>query len=136
LPGNVHTKFLKLTRVNFNGVASIAREIQRVGLTGSAAVVDVVGGVSVGVVVGFAVMMTPEAVMASALTAPPPPRAMVGLGDVFGLTATTLPAELVAEAVAAAVAAVERSPATAAKEAWNCPSWKLATACWISRAAC
>ena len=50
---------------------------------------------------------------------------MVDPGDVFGLVTTTLPTEPVAEAVAAAVAAVERSPATAANAAWNCPSWKL-----------
>jgi hypothetical protein len=70
--------------------------------------------------------------MTSALTAPPPPSVELGPVDVFGLVTITLPAE----PVAAAVAAVERSPATAAREAWNAPSWKLATASWISRAAC
>ena len=67
---------------------------------------------------------------------PPALNVKPDAGDVFGLVTTTLPAEPVAKEVAAAVAAVERSPATAANEAWNCPSWKLATACWISKAAC
>ena len=54
------------------------------------------------------------------------------LYDHLGLRVDTLPAELVAYAAAASVAAVERSPATAANEAWNCPSWYSATACWIN----
>ncbi len=37
--------------------------------------------------------------------------------ELFGLLITTLPAPLDAEAAAASVAAVDRSPATAAKEA-------------------
>ena len=49
--------------------------------------------------------------------APPPPGLLLDPGDVFGLVTTTLPTELLAKAVAASVAAVERSPATAANEA-------------------
>jgi hypothetical protein len=53
---------------------------------------------------------------------PPPPGVSVDRGDELGLMITTLPTELSANALAAAVAAVERSPATAANDAWNCPS--------------
>jgi hypothetical protein len=108
-------------------LALIAKEIQRVALTGTAALVDV--PFVLGMVRTGAVSWT------SAETPPPPPVVRFPRGE-FGLKIITLPTELVANAVAASVAAVERSPATAANEAWNCPSWKLATACWISWPAC
>src|SRR5258706_15744347 len=101
-------------------LCAAANPIQRVALTGAAAVFDVP--------VGLARVTTGAVSWASAETPPPPPGVRVDRGDALGLITITLPTELSANAVAAAVAAVERSPATAANEAWNCPSSKLATA--------
>src|SRR5450432_1620471 len=84
---------------------------QRVALTGTAAVADVP-----------LVLATVGAESWISEPAPPPPGVSVDRGDELGLTIITLPTELSANALAAAVAAVERSPATAANEAWNCPS--------------
>ena len=50
---------------------------------------------------------------------PPPAVDVAEPADRFELVAGTLPVELDAELVAATVAAVERSPDTAANEAWN-----------------
>jgi len=84
-------------------------EVQRVALTGLAAVVDVVGVVPVVVAVVAVIWIN--------VGPPPPPGFVVAAADLFGLTITTLPTELVAEALAASAAAVERSPATAANDA-------------------
>ena len=97
-------------------------EVQRVALTGLAAVVDVVGGVVPAVVAVVAVIWTSVRPL-------PPPGVVVVAADLFGLTITTLPTELAADALAASAAAVERSPETAANEAWKSPFSKLATAC-------
>ena len=55
---------------------------------------------------------------------PPPPGKVLAAGDLLGLVTTTLPEEPEAADFAAAVAAVERSPTTAANKAWNWPSGK------------
>ena len=68
--------------------------------------------------------------------APPAPGKVLVAGEKLGLVTTTLPEEPVAADSAAAVAAVERSPTTAANRAWNWPSGKAATDCWICSAAC
>jgi hypothetical protein len=91
----------------------IAKQIQRIALTVSAAVAAglfVVGLFVVGLFVAVMVRLEVEGTL---------PLPCVGLDprDVFGLVTTTLPTELLAKAVAASVAAVERSPATAANEA-------------------
>ena len=94
---------------------------QRVGLTELAAVDDSDSvGVS-GSVEPVELIFNPVDVSCSAATEPPPPLPGKVLRDAatFRLVTTTLPAELDAEAAATSVAAVERSPATAAKEAWN-----------------
>jgi hypothetical protein len=105
LASYVHQQFLELTRVSV--CRGRRNEVQRVGLTGLAAVVDVVVELVVGVV----------AVIWTSVRLPPPPGFVVSARELFGLTMITLPTELVAEAAAASAAAVERSPATAAKEA-------------------
>jgi hypothetical protein len=104
LASYVHQQFLELTRVSV--CRGRRNEVQRVGLTGLAAVAVVLELV-VGVV----------AVIWTSVRLPPPPGFVVIGCELFGLTMITLPTELVAEAAAASAAAVERSPATAAKEA-------------------
>jgi hypothetical protein len=64
-------------------------------------------------------MIVPDVIWTTADLPPPPPGFDVDLVDLFGFTITTLPALPEAEYAAAAVAEVDRSPATAAKEAWN-----------------
>ena len=76
-----------------------------------------------------------ELIWKNAVEPPPPGFVLVRL-PTLGFTTTTLPTEVFAEFVAAIVAAVERSPETAAKEFWKPSSSKLATACCIVRAAC
>src|SRR5450631_823397 len=83
---------------------------QRVALTGTAAVADV------------PLVLATVGAESWISEPPPPPGVSVDRGDELGLIITTLPTELSANALAAAVAAVERSPATAANDAWNCPS--------------
>ncbi len=73
--------------------------------------------------------MVPDVIWTTADLPPPPPGLDVLPAALFGLTMTTLPALPVAELAAAAVADVDMSPATAAKEAWNWPFSKPATAC-------
>ena len=80
-------------------------------------------------------MMVPTDVICAIAVLPPPPGWVVRPRAVPGVTITTLPTEAVADAAAASTAAVDRSPATAANDAWNALSSKLATACWISKAA-
>jgi hypothetical protein len=79
-------------------------------------------------------VVTPPETIWTNWVVPPPPKFVFNPGEPFGLVTTTLPTDVFAEAVAAAVAAVERSPATAAKAFWNSPFLKLATVCWMSRA--
>jgi hypothetical protein len=66
---------------------------------------------------GLVLMLNAADVMAMTVPPPPPPPRADDPADELGLVATTLPAELDAYALAASVAAVERSPATAANAA-------------------
>ena len=94
-----------------------ATDIQCVALTGFAAVDE---PDAVGLLVGPAV--APADVIWKNGGEPAPPGSLGNPGDRFGFTMTTLPTELVADDTAASVAAVDRSPATAAKAFWNSPS--------------
>jgi hypothetical protein len=90
-----------------------------VGLTGSAEVVDAVVLVAWPEEANWVseVMLKPGDENWISEAAPPPPLASIVLLDAFGLIAWILPVELDADMLAASVAAVERSPATAANEA-------------------
>jgi hypothetical protein len=66
-------------------------------------------------VVPFATATTLE-VIATIAVAPPPPGFVVVRNELFGFTTTTLPTAPTADSFAAAMAAVDKSPATAANE--------------------
>jgi hypothetical protein len=84
------------------------KKAQRVGLTEFAAVVDAIALP--------VVLLKPVVIWTNDDIAPPWPDEVERVAA-LGLTITTLPAELAALEAAASVAAVERSPATAANDA-------------------
>ena len=70
----------------------------------------------VGAIVVVLDAATVELIWKNAVDPPPPPGFVLVRLPTLGFTTMTLPTELFAEFVAAIVAAVERSPETAAKE--------------------